>query len=467
MYGKNGTGIRAGSTVAVRIRVTKGLNIPIGGEPEQAVNPSAPVSRVALIGLDYPGLKPRLLVAEGDPVTPKQALFVDKRDPAVHYCAPGRGTVVAINRGPRRVLHSVVVGLEDDESEEILFEPLDVQQSSRLGRADLVERLVQSGLWTSLRTRPFSQVPHSGSVPRAIFVTAMDTRPLAPDPMVAIRADSADFSAGLEILSRLTDGALNLCTARGWDIDIPEIDSMRVVRFSGPHPAGLVGTHIHHLHPVNMERVVWHIGYQDVIAVGKLFRTGVIDQKRIVALGGNRVKKPRLVSTRVGASIDQLMRKEIRDPENCRIISGSVLGGRTASENLAYLGRYHDEVSVIREGGSSFLFGWTGLFPRRYSAAKTLLRKTGQRRKLSFSTAQNGRYTGMLPMRAFEKVMPLDILQSPMFRALLVKDTDQAQALGCLELDEEDLALCSFLCPAKVDYGTFLRMNLNQIEREG
>ena len=396
-----------------------------------------------------------------------QALFVDKRDPAVQYCAPGRGTVIAINRGPRRVLHSVVVGLEDDGLEEASFERLDSQQINRLGREDLVDRLLQSGLWPSLRTRPLSQVPHSESVPKAIFVTALDTRPLAPDPMVAIRADSADFSAGLEILSRLTEGAVNLCTAGGWDITIPDIDGMRLVQFSGPHPAGLVGTHIHHLFPVSMERVVWHVGYQDVIAIGKLFRAGVIDQKRIVALGGSRVHKPRLVSTRVGASIDQLMRKEIREPENCRIISGSVLGGRTASENLSYLGRYHNQVSVIREGGSGFLFGWTGLFPRRYSAAKTLLRKTGQRRKLRFSTSQNGRFTGMLPMRAFEKVLPLDILPSSLFRALLVKDTEQAQALGCLELDEEDLALCSFVCPAKVDYGTFLRMNLNQIEREG
>jgi Na+-transporting NADH:ubiquinone oxidoreductase subunit A len=467
LTGKDGTGIWASSTVAIQIRVTKGLDIPIAGEPEQSVNSSAPVSKVALTGLDYPGLKPRLLVAEGDPVTPQQALFIDKRDPAVQYCAPGRGTVIAINRGPRRVLHSVVVGLEDDGFEEALFEPLDSQQISRLGRKDLVARLLQSGLWPSFRTRPFSQVPHSESIPRAIFVTAIDTRPLSPDPMVAIRADSAVFSAGLEILSGLTEGALNLCTGSGWDIAIPEIEGMRVVRFSGPHPAGLAGTHIHHLYPVSMERVVWHIGYQDVIAIGKLFSAGVIDQKRIVALGGRRVKNPRLVTTRVGASIDQLMRKEIRDPENCRIISGSVLSGRTSSENLAYLGRYHDQVSVIREGGSSFLFGWTGLLPRRYSAAKTLLRKTGQRRKLRFSTSQNGRITGMLPMRAFEKVMPLDILPSPLFRALLVKDTDQAQALGCLELDEEDLALCSFVCPAKLDYGTFLRMNLKQIEREG
>lgn len=462
-----GTRVQADSKVAIRIRVTKGLDIPIAGEPEQVLHSSKPVSQVALTGLDYPGLKPRLLVAEGDQVTPQQALFIDKRDPAVQYCAPGRGIVVAINRGPRRVLHSVVIGLEDDGLEEPLFEPLDKAQIARLSREEQVERLLQTGLWTAFRTRPFSQVPHSASIPRAIFITATDTRPLAPDPMVAIRENSAAFAAGLEVISHLTPGAMNLCTGQGWDIDIPEVDGMRVVRFSGPHPAGLAGTHIHHLYPVSMERMVWHIGYQDVIAIGKLFSSGVVDQARILALGGSRVNNPRLVSTRVGASIDQLMRTEVREPENCRIISGSVLGGRGVTSGLSYLGRYHDQISVIREGGSSFLFGWTGLFPRRYSAAKTLLRKTGQRHKFRFSTSQNGRFTGMLPMRAFEKVLPLDILPSPLFRALLVKDTDQAQALGCLELDEEDLALCSFVCPAKVDYGTFLRMNLNQIEREG
>ncbi len=298
----------------MRIQITRGLDIPLAGEPEQTIYPAAPVTRVALCGLDYAGLKPRLQVAEGDQVGPLQALFVDKRDPAVQYCAPGRGTVVAINRGSRRVLQSVEVELEDSGVEEIAFDPLSEEQVYRSLREEIVDRLLQSGLWTAFRTRPFSQVPHSASSPRAIFVTAMDTRPLAADPRVAIREDVDAFNSGLHVLSRLTRGTLNLCTAPDWDIPLPDVDGLRVVQFSGPHPAGLPGTHIHYLYPVSLERVVWHIGYQDVIAIGKLFSAGIISYRRIIALSGPPVSKPRLIATRLGASTGELMQAEIRGP---------------------------------------------------------------------------------------------------------------------------------------------------------
>jgi len=465
--GKGGTRNWNNSNAVMRIHIKKGLDVPLAGEPEQSIHSATPVNQVALCGLDYIGLKPRVQVARGDTVSPLQPLFIDKRDPAVQYCAPGRGTVVAINRGARRVLHTVVVALENSDLEEAVFEGWSEEQVNRLLREEIVARLLQSGLWPAFRTRPFSQVPHSESIPQAIFVTAMNTRPLAPDPRVAIRTDVDAFAAGLQVMSRLTRGMVNLCTAPGWDIAVPEIDGLRVVEFSGPHPAGLAGTHIHHLFPASMERVVWHIGYADLIAIGNLFRSGIIDYKRIVALSGASVGSPRLVSTRIGASIKELTAKEIPDPESCRVISGSVLGGRTADDDLAFLGRYHDQVSVIEEGGGKRFMGWTDVLPHRYSATRTFKRKTGHRFKFALPTSQNGRFSGMIPMRAFEKVMPLDILPSPLFRALLVTDTEQAQALGCLELDEEDLALCAFVCPAKIDYSLFLRLNLDQIQREG
>jgi len=451
----------------MRINITRGLDIPLAGEPEQVIHPAQQVTQVALCGLDYAGLKPRLLVTEGDKVGPLQPLFIDKRDPAVKYCAPGRGTVVAINRGSRRVLHTVVVTLEESALEETVYEGWNEERVNRLLRDEIVERLIESGLWTSFRTRPYSQVPHSRSIPKAIFVTAMDTRPLAPDPQVMIRTGVDAFAAGLQVLTRLTRGMVNLCTDPGWDIEVPEIEGLRVVQFAGPHPAGLPGTHIHHLYPVSQERVVWHIGYPDVMAIGKLFRMGTIDYRRVIALSGASIGKPRLVATRLGASIKELTTGEIPEPESCRVISGSVLGGRTAHRDLAFLGRYHEQVSVIEEGGTRRFMGWTDILPHRYSATRTFKRKTGYRFKFALPTSQNGRFTGMIAMRAFEKVMPLDILPSPLFRALLVTDTEQAQALGCLELDEEDLALCAFVCPAKIDYSLFLRLNLNQIQKEG
>jgi Na+-transporting NADH:ubiquinone oxidoreductase subunit A len=403
----------------------------------------------------------------GDRVGLGQPLFIDKRDPQVQYCSPGQGTVTAINRGARRVLESVVVRLEDAGVDDVCFEPVSDQHIDALDRDLVAGRLQQSGLWTAFRTRPFSRVPPADSSPCSIFVTAIDTRPFSTDPPLVVRDDSAAFVSGLWVLSLLTTGTVYLCTGPGWDIETPEIERLQTVEFSGPHPAGLPGTHIHLLDPVGADRVVWHIAYQDVIAIGKLFTSGVIHTTRVIALGGDCLIKPRLVKTRLGASTDELLDGEIHCPDAGRVISGSVLGGRSAFGGLAYLGRYHNQVSVIREGGDRHLFGWVGLFPRRYSAAPARLSGFGQNRKQSFSTAQNGRFTGMIPIRVFEKVMPLDILPSPLFRALMVKDTDQAQALGCLELDEEDLALSSFICPAKIDYGTALRINLEQIEREG
>jgi Na+-transporting NADH:ubiquinone oxidoreductase subunit A len=449
------------------IHIRKGFDVPVEGEPEQVVYPGAPVRHVALCGVDYIGLRPRLLVEVGDAVGLGQPLWLDKRDPAVCYPSPGQGVVTAINRGARRVLESVVVSLQDTGAEDVRFEALTPRQIEGLDRDQAAERMLRSGLWTALRTRPFSRVPPSDSAPRAIFVTAIDTRPLAPDPAVVVARDAEHFALGLSVLTRLTEGSVWLCTAPNWDITLPGIDRVHRVTFKGPHPAGLPGTHMHFLEPAGPERINWHINFQDVTALGRLFRRGVIDTARIVSLCGVCVNEPRLVTTRVGAALEEVLRDGVCETAVCRVISGSVLGGRAATGTLAYLGRYHDQVSVFREGGRSFVFGWSGLFPRRFTTAPTFSRRTGHRKRYAFSTTQNGRFSGMLPMRVFDRVMPLDILPSPLLRALLVKDTERAQALGCLELDEEDLALCSFVCPAKNDYGVALRINLEQIEKEG
>ncbi len=453
--------------MSLQIRIKYGLDIPISGTPEQSIHMGPPIQHVALCGLDYPGLKPKLLVAQGDTVGLGQALFIDKRDPAVQYSSPGQGTIVAVNRGARRILETIVIRLEESGVPDLSFDALTDNEIRQLDRNSVALRLHESGFWTAFRTRPYSRVPLAHSTPRSIFVTAIDTQPLAADPRVVVQSETSAFTSGLTVVSRLTPGAVRLCTGPGGDISIPEMANLQQVEFTGPHPAGLPGTHIHHLDPAGPERTVWHIGYQDVIAIGKLFTTGKIHTERVIALGGDRISKPRLISTRLGASTNELVKDEIRDPDSSRVISGSVLTGRWATGKLAYLGRYQNQLSVIGEHSQKNLFGWLGVLPRLYTASSILLKKTGHRRKLAFTTAQHGRFTGMLPLGLFDKVMPFDILASPLLRALMVKDTDQAQALGCLELDEEDLALCSFVCPAKYDYGAVLRTNLEQIEKEG
>ncbi len=430
----------------------KGLDIPVSGKPEQSIHPAQGVTSVALLGADFIGLKSKILVNPGDRVGLGQPLFHDKHDPLVKYTAPASGTVAAVNRGARRVLQSVVIALDEGAGKEKRFPVFNIEGLAGLGESTVREVLLSSGLWTAFRARPFDRVPHSGSHPRALFVTAIDTQPLAANPQVIIDCHREAFRHGLRVISQLTAGPVYLCAGVGGQIDDLMIDRLQQVAFSGPHPAGLVGTHIHHLSPVSAEKPVWHIGYQDVIAIGKLFTTGQLWTERVVALGGTSVIRPRLLRTRLGASIDDLVRDEIAEHPPCRLISGSVLNGHIATGTQAYLGHYHHQVSVIHENEKRHrLFGW--------------FRGAGGNEPLT--TALHGRLTAMVPVGDFERVMPLDILPVPLLRALLVRDTDLAQNLGCLDLAEEDLALCSYVCPAKYDYGSVLRINLDQIEREG
>jgi Na+-transporting NADH:ubiquinone oxidoreductase subunit A len=457
--------------MAQRIRISKGLDIPLTGAPEPTVEAGNPVRSVGILGSDYVGLKPKMLVQVGDKVKLGQALFVDKRDPDVVFTAPGSGTVSAIHRGARRVLQSVEIELAESASESSQYAHLAGSNPDTIDPSDIRSALYTSGLWTAFRTRPYSKVPQSESNPRSIFVTAIDTQPLAADPMLVVDLHREAFLAGLQILTRLTQGKTYMCTGTGWKGPVSESEQVRHVEFEGPHPSGMPGTHIHYLDPVNADRTVWHISYQDVIAIGKLFTEGRLWVERIVALGGAGFERPRLVNTRLGANIDELVADDLKPvgttERSPRLISGSVLTGRTAVGAEAFLGRYHLQVGSIPEDSQRYLFGWLDLFNRRYSFAGFFKRLQGHSKWLPFSTALNGRSTALVPVDAFERVMPLDILPVPLLRALLIKDTDQAQALGCLELDVEDLALCSFVCPGKNDYGTVLRINLDQIERHG
>jgi len=450
------------------IRTKKGLDLPMAGAPEQSLFAGAPVGSVALLGPDYLGLRPTMQVREGERVKLGQTLFTDKRNPGVLFTSPGSGVVAAINRGARRMLQSVVINLDTgDGGEQIRFSQYDRGELARLSDTQVRENLLGSGLWTALRTRPYSKVAPAHGVPSALFVTAMDSNPLAVDPNVVIGAFAQDFHDGLMVLSRLFDGTIYVCRAPGSTFAVPEQDRFHVAEFAGPHPSGLVGTHIHFLEPVSAARSVWHVGYQDVIAVGKLFTSGELMVERIVSLAGPVVRRPRLLRTRLGANTEDLVRDELNAVE-CRVLSGSVFNGRRAAGWACFLGRYHSQVSVLREARERELFGWISPGLDKYSAANVFVSSLmpGSRR-FDFTTSQNGSPRAMVPIGTYERVMPLDLLPTQLLRALLVRDTDSAQLLGCLELDEEDVALCSFVCPSKYDFGPVLRENLEHIEREG
>ncbi len=450
-------------------RVTKGLDLPIQGAPEQAISDRPAVRHVALLGDDYIGMKPTMSVGEGDRVRLGQVVFTDKKTPGVQYTAPAAGTVTAINRGAKRKFESLVIEVDGDEKE--TFTAYRDHNLAQLDRRAVCEQLIASGLWTSLRTRPYSRVPAIDAVPQALFVTAIDTNPLAADPAVVLANWQAEFIAGLEVLSTLTEGSVYVCRRAGSEIPGEGKTPAVFHAFEGPHPAGLAGTHIHTLHPVSADHTVWHVGYQDVAAIGHLFLTGELQTDRIVALAGPIVSKPRLVRTRVGASLAELTEGQVQRPSggDARVISGSVLSGRRAKAPIDFLGRYHTQVSVLAEGGEREFFGWLKPGHEKFSIRRVFTSgwSGNPKHRFAFNTGTEGSPRAMIPIGMYEQVMPLDIIATPLLKALITDDTEYAQQLGVLELDEEDVALCTFVCPGKHEYGPMLRKNLTRIELEG
>lgn len=438
--------------------------MPINGKPNQSIEDGPQVRQVALIGFDYQGMKPTMAVKVGDRVKLGQELFADKKIEGVIYTSPASGVVSAIHRGDQRVFHSIVIDVEGDDA--LAFNQYAAADLAGLSAEQVQQNLVQSGLWTAFRTRPYSKSPTPGSKPHSIFVQAIDTNPLAADPAVIIAAKADAFANGLTLLARLTEGKVFVCQAEAANLPKGQGANIAYESFAGVHPAGNPGTHIHYLDPVSASKTVWTIGYQDVIAIGELFTTGRLNVERVVALAGPQVDRPRLVRTRLGANLDQLTQGQLKAGEN-RVISGSVFGGRRSFGNLTFLGRFHTQVSVLLEGREREMLHYLRAGFNKFSVMGIFISKLFPSKTFDFTTSTNGSERAMVPVGSYEKVMPLDILPTQLLRSLIVGDTETAQKLGCLELDEEDLALCTFVCPGKYEYGPILRNNLTRIENEG
>ncbi len=457
-------------------KVKKGLDLPLTGAPSQTISDGPQLRRVAIMADDFPGMKPGFEVEVGDAVRRGQLVFVDRRRNEVRHTAPGAGTVVAIHRGARRALLSVVIELNEREREgrpsDDDFEPFQsytggdpAQMTGEQARALLQE----SGLWTALRERPYSKVPTPDAAPpHSIFVTAIDTHPLAPDPAVVLDGQREAFEQGLRVLGRLTAGTVFLCVAPGSPLTRGLDAPVRVEEFTGPHPAGTAGFHIHSLAPVSRSRTVWWIGYQDVACIGRLFETGRLDLDRVVALAGPPLSDPRLVRSRAGASTHDLLAGEEPGMGEVRYISGSVLSGKRAmGEEYGYLGRYDNQLSVLHEGGERKFVGWLTPGINKFSTLPIYLSTLTRSRRMDLDTSTNGSERAIIPIGLYESVMPFDLVITYLLRALAVGDIETAEKLGCLELDEEDLALCTFVDAGKTEFGPILRKNLEIIEREG
>ncbi len=447
----------------MKFYIKKGLKLPISGEPQESLDLSKESKKIAIIGSDFIGMKPTMRVKIGEDVKIGQPLFSCKKNIGLVFTSLAAGRVIAINRGHRRLFQSMEIQLS--KKEEALFFKTYISKPVKDYTTEEVKRLlIESGEWKGLIQRPFGKVADVVAKPESLFITVMDTNPLAPKPEFVVGQFQDEFKAGVEVLSKLSKNKTYVCKALGSSLKDYGVD---VAEFSGPHPAGNPGTHIHFIDPVNPTKVVWHIGYQDVIAVGRLFLTGGLLTDKMITIGGPLASNPRYLKVRKGAQISELISGEVKGGKALRVISGSLFNGHKAEGVFDYLGAYSNQIILIQEDNKREFLGWHSPGFNKFSIRNTFLSKLIPGKVFDLGSSTHGSVRAMVPTGAFEKVMPLDILPTQLLRALASNDTDQAQDLGCLELIEEDMALLTFASPGKVDFGIMLRKNLSTIEREG
>ncbi|MGB5621098.1 MAG: Na(+)-translocating NADH-quinone reductase subunit A [Gammaproteobacteria bacterium] len=447
--------------------IRKGLDVPLSGAPETSRIDSKKVSRVAVLGRDFREMRPRVRVEPGQTVRRGDLLISDALHHGIRLCAPASGTVLSAPRAERRRLRSVVVRIDHDNDSTKAFDSYTGRKAGQLSDQEIRDLLIESGLWTSFRTRPFNRVPAIDAVPSSIFVTAITTEPHAPPVEIQLEGLEDDLNRGLEILPRLTGGPIWFCKAADSSLTPKHLERLSVEEFAGPHPAGLPGTHIHLLDPVDANKRVWHLSAIDVVMIGRLFAHGELFVERVISLAGPGVRKPRLLKSRLGASTLNLTEGELDDGE-MRIITGSVLSGHPAgTEETGFLGRHDLQVTALLEGGGRIQPAWARLGFDVFTVTGAYMSAFFKRKVYEFDTTAHGAQRAMIPLGAYEDIMPLDLLPVPLLRALAARDAVRAERLGCLELAEEDLALCTFVDAGKNDWQRALRLMLMQIAKEG
>jgi len=436
------------------------------GAPGGALTVAPAAERVALLADDFIGMRPRMAIKEGDEVRLGQPLFEDRKRPGVIHTAPAGGTVASINRGDRRALRSIVLDVAKEEIYQE-FKSYKPQPIENISAESVRALLIESGQWTALRTRPFSRSPAIDSVPRSIFVTAMDSNPLAVDPAITMGDRLENIKTGLIALAKIAP--VEFCVAPGSALGAVTngLTDVRMHSFSGPHPAGTPGLHIHLVNPVNAQRQVWYLHISDVAGIGHLFSTGRLDVSRIVGIGGPSVTETAIVKTRLGAPVGPLVEERMKEGDQ-RIIIGSLFNGRTNEEEaVAFLGRWHHQISVLPSGREREFMGWARPGPNRFSVLNAFMASWLPGRQYNFTTSTNGSLRTIIPVSSYDQVMPFEIMPTFLLRSIQAGDLETAENLGALELDEEDLALCSFVCPGKIDHCGALRDLLTRLEKEG
>jgi Na+-transporting NADH:ubiquinone oxidoreductase subunit A len=442
------------------IKLRKGLNIKLKGSADKELETLSIPSTVALKPTDFPGLTPKLKVKADALVKAGDALFYDKYHPEILFTAPYGGKVVSVNRGERRKVLEVVIET-DENAGSVDFTKAD---PNSLSGDEIKEQLLKSGLWPFVKKRPYGIIASPDEKPISIYISTFDTAPLAPDYSFVLEGEMETFQTGINALSGLTDGKVNLGVNE--NSIFSSLKNVEINSFAGPHPTGNVGIQIHHTAPLNKGDIVWTVNAQDVIFIGRLFETGKVDFTKTFALTGSEVEKPRYLKTILGAPVLSVTEGNLKSADyKQRIISGNVLTG-TKVKSQCYLGYYDSQVSVIPEGDDYELMGWATLGINKFSATKTFISSLFPKKEYELNANLHGGDRAFVISGQYEKLVPMDILPVHLLKAILVNDIDKMEQLGIYEIIEEDLALCEFGCTSKIKVQDIVRTGINTMIKE-
>ena len=440
------------------IKLCKGLDIRLQGEAQKTIVDAPLASEYAVSPLDFEGIVPKMLVKVGDTVEAGSPLFFDKKRPEILFTSPVSGTVAAVNRGEKRKILSVVV-TADKEVAYKKFASLDLSKASR---EQIIELLLESGLWTMFVQRPYGVVATPSDKPKAIFVSAFDSAPLAIDYDFALADQQQPLQKGFDVLRRLTDGKVHLsynaCS------QVPQVEGVELHAFKGKHPAGNVGVQIHHIDPINKGEKVWALNIQDVVILGRLFLTGKVDFSRVIAVAGSCVAEPKYYRVVAGASVESILGGKLSN-EHARVISGNVLTGRNVGKE-GFLGVNANQLTVIPEGDSYEFLGWAMPRFKKFSVSRAYFSWLLPCRKYNLDTNLNGGERAFVMNDLYEKYLPMDIYPVHLVKACIANDLDKMENLGIYEVIEEDLALCEFVCPSKIEMQQIIRNGINTMIKE-
>ena len=445
------------------VRLKRGFDIKLQGRAEDTFLDVPQPNLFAVKPTDVFGIAPipKVTVEVGEEVRAGGPLFFDKPSPNIIYSAPVSGEVVDVRRGAKRAISEVVI-LADREIQYHEYGKLDPSTASR---EDIVARLLESGAWVLMRQRPYHVVPDPEIVPRDIFISCFDTAPLAPDQNLLIKGKEQAFQQGLHFLQKLTTGNVYLGVSPTSAEVFKRAEGARVRTFSGPHPAGNVGVHIHHSAPINKGEVVWTVKPQDVAVIGRLLADGIFDAERVIAVTGSELKKTGYYKTRIGASVKPLIEGNLKN-ENVRVISGNVLSGTSIAKD-GFLGLFDDQISVIEEGNTPEFLGW--LFPSypRPSLSRTFPSFLFPNREYKVNSNNHGEERAYVMTGQYERVLPMDMYPQHLIKSIMYRDFDEMEGLGIYEVVEEDFALCEFVCTSKQPVLKILREGLDAMRIEG